>query len=431
MAKVFLSSSGTPSAPYSTWATAASSFSVAHGQLSMGGDELVIASDYSEGSLGDFATWPGSREDPIIVISADKTAGGSTITYQAGASLTFSVDADITSTPDSVRWLGVDLACSSNIRFDGSQFFYDLDITTTTASDAIRYYGQAVFQKVTAGNSTDTTNSIFYAEADESSVLFQDVTVNAGNVSNIFCWLGNGGYCHAIGLDATNLASGGDLFSMGSSSAAGGSQIFAYGVKLPTSGGVLSNAIVYDQRVEIYSIATSGSVPGFHVQDLYGTATENVDTYRSATYDGTNNYSVEIEPNVNSTPIVTPFRFKIFEKYLSSANPTLTVEFLYDSATNLQNDEVWLEVFYPDITNPVLQKIDVSSRAVWGATPADLSAGVGTGSWTISPAMTNGNSDRIAVTISGGGVGMHAINVCYANNAAAPVLFVCPNVTVA
>lgn len=429
MADTFLSSSGTPALNYETWAKAAASWSVAHGNLSAGFDQIIIASDYSESSLGDFTTWPGSRDDPINVISADKTAGGSVITYERGASLTFSVDADFASLADGVNIFGLDIACNNNWRIDAAGFAYDCEFSMTGTNDAIRSIGKRIFENCRFSQTIDATSSMLYADNDETLVHVHDCSILSGNDGDVFIWAGNGGYWYVHGADLTNLASGGDLIELPSSSNGGGLQVYGYGIKLPASGGVIHNSIANDQRVEVYSVATSGSVPGFHVEDRYGTATENVDTYRSGSYDGTDDYSVEIEPKATTTEITNPFRFRIFQKLLTSANPTLTVEFLYDSTTILQNDVLWLEVFHPDATNPVMQKIDTSSRCVIGATPANLSAGVGTGSWTQS--MTNPNSRRIAVTVSSGGAGLHVINVCYAPNAATPDLFVCPDVTVA
>jgi len=76
---------------------------------------------------------------------------------------------------------------------------------------------------------------------------------------------------------------------------------------------------------------------------------------------------------------------------------TLTVDILHDSVTNLQNDEIWLEVQYLGTSGFPLSLFADDAAADYVATPADQTTSGS--SWTTT-GMTNPNEQELSVTIA-------------------------------
>ena len=92
---------------------------------------------------------------------------------------------------------------------------------------------------------------------------------------------------------------------------------------------------------------------------------------------------------------------------------------------DLQDDEFWIEVEYPDSTDEALGKLDQSNRAsTILATPADQDNS--TESWTEN--LTGEVKQKSEVTISGGAAGIHTVWACLAKPST--TVYVDPDVTV-
>jgi hypothetical protein len=86
---------------------------------------------------------------------------------------------------------------------------------------------------------------------------------------------------------------------------------------------------------------------------------------------------------------------------------TITIDCIIDSATNLQNDEVWMEVDFPANNTDGLGTVVHTRCAVFG-TPADVTASTAT--WTTT-GMSNPNEFKLAATIDPGKVGPYTIKI--------------------
>jgi hypothetical protein len=110
--------------------------------------------------------------------------------------------------------------------------------------------------------------------------------------------------------------------------------------------------------------------------------------------------TVDVGMTLNSFPIVA---------YIdSTGSKTFTVECIDDFETTLQDDEVWLEIAYHATSGQVQHSLG-TSRVLLGDTPANLTAGVGTGSWTGEPASSR--SVRLAVTVTVNNIGLYEATV--------------------
>ena len=179
------------------------------------------------------------------------------------------------------------------------------------------------------------------------------------------------------------------------------------------TGGSVNTATFVDSksRIELRNIDDSNTVHHFHVEDIWGTSLEDSSIYGDATVDGSTSYSLHVTTTADATEFYHPHRVLLAE-FSSDANPTLTAHVNHDSATNVQNDEVWVEVIYPDATTGALGKRADTRAADPLATPADLSSSAL--SWTGTGGWSNENKQQMAHTVSGGGAGMHQVWLCVA-----------------
>jgi hypothetical protein len=97
----------------------------------------------------------------------------------------------------------------------------------------------------------------------------------------------------------------------------------------------------------------------------------------------------------------------------TGAAKTVTVEILHDSVTNLQDDEVWLEVEYQG-TSGFTQSAFASDRmTTLLSTPADQTASAAT--WTTT-GMTNPNKQKLEVTVTPQEIGFLRVRVAVAKD---------------
>ena len=94
----------------------------------------------------------------------------------------------------------------------------------------------------------------------------------------------------------------------------------------------------------------------------------------------------------------------------STTEKTFTIEGIYDSATNLQNDEVFIELEYPANNTDGLGAM-ASDQCILLAAPADKTSSDVT--WTTT-GLTNPNKFKLAVTITPGKAGPITARVCLA-----------------
>jgi hypothetical protein len=114
---------------------------------------------------------------------------------------------------------------------------------------------------------------------------------------------------------------------------------------------------------------------------------------------------------------------------------TLEVEILHDSATNLEDDEVWLEVEYLGTSGYPLGLVaddktstPLTSVVNGAGNGTAQGAGTGTGNWTTT-GLTNPNSQKLSVAVTPQEKGPWRATVCVAKTNY--TLYYCPKVTVA
>jgi hypothetical protein len=85
----------------------------------------------------------------------------------------------------------------------------------------------------------------------------------------------------------------------------------------------------------------------------------------------------------------------------SGSSKTATVEILFDSASNLNNDDIWLDLNYPAGSSDTLGGKVTTTKSSILASNAALDAGTGTGNWTTT-GMSNPNSRKLDIAFTPG-----------------------------
>ena len=126
---------------------------------------------------------------------------------------------------------------------------------------------------------------------------------------------------------------------------------------------------------------------------------------------------------IESSPFVTPWVSTWID---STGSKTLSLELVYDSATNLTDREVWAEFEYlGNASYPLGTVVSTRNANPFTGTGTDLTAGSAT--WT--EAMANDNKDKITTTVTVNGKGLARARLFVAK--ASQTLYVDPQLRVA
>jgi len=172
-----------------------------------------------------------------------------------------------------------------------------------------------------------------------------------------------------------------------------------------------------------------------NVQELYqfsnaarGTIERNTAVYRTG---GAVKSTVGFSSKYVTTADVTKYEHlqvsEIITNVASTGSKTFTLHLIHDSLTNLQDDEVYMELsYFANSADTEMTTVSTSwNNADPGATPADLTAS--TESWT--EVMTNPNKQKMTSTVTVNQAGPVMIRVFVAK--ASYTVYVCPKIEVA
>lgn len=167
----------------------------------------------------------------------------------------------------------------------------------------------------------------------------------------------------------------------------------------PTSGSWQGHA---QGKVALHHCSSDNKYYAFYEESYQGNCSnENSFVRTGGASDGTTGQSIKMVSSANTVDGLPGFALEsppIVIWNSATTEKTFTIEVLFDSATNLQNDEIWMELEYPANNTDGLGAI-ASSRTVPLGTPADIpdSSEV----WATG-AMANPNTRKISVTCTAG-----------------------------
>lgn len=402
------SAAGSNTAPYDTWAKAATLVATI-AALDVAGDTVYVASTHSELTAGSITWgWAGTRTSPIRVVCADKTSGAPPVTIATGA---------VCAATNSV----VMAAVNEEVYFYGITFE-----SQTTGSSSIQPRGGSMFEQCTFLLSGASGSGAISLSSGcpiwlNCYIKFGFSGMSINSISNKFRWSGGGFLAGTStpttlvsgaisnasiilwdGLDFSQLGSSVNLFTVNSTSSRD-SLVSLRNIKMPAawSGTLTSGTLGDNATVDLINVDSSGTNYVLHKQTPFGDIYSETTIVRSnGASDGVTVLSWKMVSVAASG--VFPFGslvtgdFRRWNETIGSS-VTLTVEFIHDSVTALKDDEIWLEVNYlGDSGSPLGSSITDAKTNVLASGTNQTSSAV---TWTTT-GLTNPNKQKLSVTFT-------------------------------
>ena len=200
-------------------------------------------------------------------------------------------------------------------------------------------------------------------------------------------------------------------------------------------------------KVNIHSCTVDTTNPAENIARYewryQGTSQDETAIYRAAAApdQATGGHSVKIS-TTRAKDFFYPLKIKLADVWVTGLDlgKTFTVHIVHDSATNLQDDEVWIEVVYPDNTTSkglvYTDRVGTTTTLIRGnpfGTPADQPAS--TEVWTGTAGFVNENKQKLEVTVPSTGdlqgkEGVVSVYICLATSTA-KTIYACPKIEIA
>ncbi len=421
MAFIFCNDDGSNTAPHETWAKAATTFLVAVDAASAG-DDIIIGADHTEtpGSTPTY-TFPGTVGSPNRVISS--TVGSdSDIVYNKADNIQVSVTAG-----------------GTNFIIQGSVYFYGFSLKLKRdlilqSSASICVFDDCVMQLDDA-----QSNILIGVSAGQNSVIFKNTDVNfsvggAGvgfvlSGPSKFWW--RGGVLSWTGTQPTALFNSLDkdclVFMSGVDLSACTSALFDVSDAADimsemhhcvlNSGVSLTTGIINSVGTRILMSgcddSTGNDLYRLEYVDFWGSTVHDDDIFRTTggASDGTTPISWKMVSTANASEFTEPTKSPwIYAWVDGTGSKTFTVQCLWDSVTDIQDDEIWLEIEFLEASADPDSAFADDRMADISATPADQTTNATP--WTET--LTNDNEFELAVTVTVNRVGPVIARVCLA-----------------
>ena len=410
MADIFCDDGGSNDTPHETWAKAATTFLVAV-DAAAAGDRIIIGADHAENDTANKTyAFPGTAASPNIVISSTVGAGSAIVYNRAD-----NIQIDMSASARTITFTG-------HVQMEGLSFKAGSNIIMTQSLGQIDCF-ECTFD---IGGSADFQ----VGSSNGSWVRFKDVDVtwsNSGNNSSNFVPLGinftwDGGILSWTGTQPTALFNGGSKHN----------QIHIAGVDLSAiTTALLDVTDNWNTQIEMHHCllnsgvaATTGTHNNLETtflmsgcddttgNDLY--RLEYVDFWGSTVHDdaifrttdgasdGTTPISWKMVSTANAAEFVEPTRSPpIYSWVDATGSTTFTVQCLWDSVTDIQDDEIWLEIEFLEASADTDSAFADDRMTDISSTPGDQTTNAT--AWTET--LTNDNEFALAVTVTVNRVG--------------------------
>lgn len=178
--------------------------------------------------------------------------------------------------------------------------------------------------------------------------------------------------------------------------------------------------------VRIHHCSSGNKTYDFLESQYEGTVEEEIAIVRDGgVSDGTTPQSWKMVSSANTVDNINPLISPPIASWTeSTTEKTFTIECIYDSAANLQNDEVWMEFEYPIDNTSGLGGFARDKCAMLGA-PADKTTSVV--DWNGTGGMANPNKFKCSVTVTPGKKGPITARICLAK--ASTTIYIDPIIT--
>lgn len=415
MADLYVSASGSATAPYDTWARAANDIATAYNAASDGDRIFVDYTFVQTSSVNLNINFPvGTEGTPISMISADPASGEPPSTLTAGAEFNTSNSSAILCAGDAyVR--GVSFYPAKSISANA-------DLTLGVSTSPCKMTFEDCYFEMPNGSTADLFLSTSTASAP-SNLSFKNCTIkfsNAGSQCETYCRvfmegcsLDSSGAAttslffprsdramatlEAVGCDFSQMSSSGAIVDYGPSGGRGTTKFV--GCKFPS--GFTGNFVASSQRTcrdSMYECMFGTVRQMLWIADFAGSIKEDTGIYRSGgASDGNDPISWKIESNGNCSEYVSPlYTDWIAVPVFATGSKTFTAHVVLDSATALQDDEIWLEVDYLGTSSSRETTRANDKRASITTAPTDQASSSET--WVGTGGFANVTKQQLSVT---------------------------------
>lgn len=422
-----------------SWANAKATLGAAVG-LAAAGERIYVDDDHQETLTADviyaFAGTEGNPVEVIVVLTNTTTAVAN---YNAG-----------------IQWIEGDTG-NDEISLGGYSYFWGIFIEAGDMStNFVRIDSSATFERSKI-KLEETTGDYLGIYGDNAQLNLIDSDIEFAHVSNYIkltgtatvTWIGgtltgdqnnlfyisdDGGVVRATGIDISSM-NGGNIFYV----AEGSERILGYlkGIKLHAANPTLITAGVSPEKGTevLMDIADNGNtIYKFRREYQYGYAqdeTTKVITGK-ALYDGVNEFTAKMVSRTAPTAsYFDPWRYHLttLRETGFAANRTYTVHIAQDDPAvqpaALNDDEVWLEVVYPDDANA---KYNIKTDKIATPTTAAAAQTASVEVWEGLAATTRLQELSVQIDAADGKNGPVEIWVCLAKESI--TMYVCPEVYV-
>lgn len=413
----------------STWALAKQTLAGA-ASASAAGDTIFVSQSHNYSVSGSISvTFPGTASNPTRVICGSDAAEPPASTADTGKE--------------------TNINTTATYSFQGSAYCYGLvtELAPTLGAGNLYYMvagdgGAQVFEKCTSIiNTANTSSGVFIGTGSptvETSFTGKEHTFIFGHASQGLNLLPAcsvtliGGKIDAtsaaitdfvaaalsdtvdftvVGFDFSSAAS--TLNIIKNAGQASG-KVLLRGCKMPSSWSgslVASGPSNPGFRASMYNCDSADTHYRLLIHTAAGTIRDETTLVRSGgATDGTTSISWKMTTNTTANNTVNPLVSDDMAVWNTSVGSsiTVTVEILHDSATNLKDNEVWLEVDYLGTSGVPLTTV-TSDKAAVLATAADQATSSVT--WTTT-GLTNPNKQKLGVTFTPQEYGFIRARVC-------------------
>ncbi len=419
MANIFVDDGGSNTAPHETWAKAATTFLVGV-DAAAAGDDIIIGHDHSEAPGAQTYVFPGTPTSISRVISATSTAGGSVITYNKADNVQVASTSDITFRGH-VHFYGVSFSVADDIFIQTSVTYILFDDATLllTGTNSNFRLGSAAGQIEVTFKNTDINFTgggttvgflpngptvINWFGGTQSWSLTQPTALFNANDENQL-WTFHGVDFSAITTGLVDISDNSDIK-------------VTFAQCLINSGASITIGTVQAQGTRILASGTDDSTGNklyrLDYLDYWGSTVHDDVIFRDdGASDGNNNISWKMVSTANAVEFSEPTKSPpIYSWVDTSGSTTFTVSVNWDSASDLQDDEVWLEIEFLEASADTDSAFSDDRMTDISSTPVDQANNSEV--WTGTSGFTNENTQEVAVTATVNRVGPVIARVCLA-----------------
>ena len=430
------SNNASPASPFDTWAKASITLPAALGDAAcVAGSLVYVAHDHAETKTGnplEINAVLSTEANPIRIICVNSSTG------------VYATTATISGTHSTYN-----LSFQNHMEIKGIQFYSARSMTYSQVASVVSEDCHFELTSNVSARSISVNGTDCCVRWRNCSVEFSNATqyLRMGN-GGFFEWVGGSvtagvtplylftvgpeGRSYSIrGVDFSAVAIGRLVKALSSDLSSGVHDFQFDGCKLHADTVVLDGTVtIPGTRIAARSVDEADGFWHREEYSLGGVASHATNCKRTggATYDGTNGFSAKVVTDANTRKSWTPNRNLIGSK-LSTANPTIRVEIIHDemgsgAGSDFQDDELWIEIEYPDSTDETVIN-SVSTRMAMEGTPADYPNSAAT--WTED--LGTEVKQYVEKAISDGAAGEYAVYLCVAPGAVKTV-YACPQIEI-